>query len=184
MTRSSNVNCDSHTVCNRSRSRWGCLRSRSAVGVLEGLPAVLHWVEGRVENDAVSVQMRVEGARSIMGKEGGDIVAGETIGLCAPRPNPGLRVLEIVLRLCRDHAQDLIRTPRAFCVSHTCAPTRFVVNSHHEKSSEFPNKAWQPALGHLLHGPRIRPVVGRSTPNGRRSSHPTRRRTSCRQAWS
>ena len=35
-----------------------------------------------------------------------------------------LRVLEIVLRLCRDHASDTTRTVRAFCVADTSSQTR------------------------------------------------------------
>ena len=37
-------------------------------------------------------------------------------------------VLEVVLRLCRDHASDTTRTVRACCVSHTSSQTRLVVN--------------------------------------------------------
>jgi hypothetical protein len=43
-----------------------------------------------------------------------------------------LCVLEIVLRLRRDHTSDTTRTVRAFCVAITSSPPRLVVNYGHE----------------------------------------------------
>ena len=38
--------------------------------VLEGLPPFLDWIEGRVKDNTVGVQVRVEGAGCVVGKQG------------------------------------------------------------------------------------------------------------------
>ena len=49
--------------------------------VLERFPALLGWVERRVEDDAMGVQMRVERARGIMGEQCRREIFGQSIAL-------------------------------------------------------------------------------------------------------
>ena len=51
--------------------------------ILERLPAVLDRVIRRVEDDAMRVQMRVERAGGLMGKQGGNEIACQPVALLA-----------------------------------------------------------------------------------------------------
>jgi hypothetical protein len=68
------------------------------------------------------------------------------------------RVCQVVLRLCRDHAPDITRTVRAFCVADTSSHPRFLVNCLHEHDRD--SEAGQATVGHLPHRPGICPRVG------------------------
>jgi hypothetical protein len=61
------------------------------------------------------------------------------------------RVLEIVLRLGRDHTSDTTGTVRASCVSDTPSPRLVVLNYEHEHDSD--SETGKPTMGHLLHRP-------------------------------
>src|ERR1017187_1193953 len=57
--------------------------------ILQCLPALLHWIKGRVEHDAMRVQMRVEGTRGVMGEQRRRKIAGGTVAMPATSPNAG-----------------------------------------------------------------------------------------------
>ena len=59
--------------------------------ILKCLPAIFHRIEGRVENNAMRVQMRVKGARSVVGEQGGDKIAREPVALRATNANASRR---------------------------------------------------------------------------------------------
>src|ERR1035438_9920894 len=57
--------------------------------ILQCLPALLHRIKGCVEHDAMRVQMRVEGARGVMGEQRCCKIAGGTVAMPATSPNAG-----------------------------------------------------------------------------------------------
>jgi len=59
--------------------------------ILERLPAILHRIARRVENNAVRVQVRIERARRIMREQGGGKVAGQTVALRSTNSNARCR---------------------------------------------------------------------------------------------
>ena len=69
------------------------------VVVLERLPLFLDRIKGRVEHDAMTVQMRVERARGVMPENGRYYVARGPVGTLAVLPNTcGRQRLQLVQR--------------------------------------------------------------------------------------
>ena len=56
----------------------GKLSGAQQFKIFQRLPAVFHRIKGGVENNAVRVQMRVEGTRGVVLEQGGHEIAGQT----------------------------------------------------------------------------------------------------------
>ena len=90
------------------------LLRRQHVVVLERLPAGLDRIERGVEDDTVRVQMRIEGARSVVTEHGGhDVARGSVRALAILADASGREGLQLT----RVPPRPLVRAPRQ-CAGH------------------------------------------------------------------